>query len=128
MSNKGCLCSLLKSRKSVMWWQRKHREEPRRDDYAEFILIGSSDENNALFRGKFYSGGSIYNIERGEVKGKNFTFQTEAFDRPGATGQDSRIIGEGTCGPNGNLGSFRYTGPGKLYEYDFFIESPEGCE
>ena len=124
-----CLSTLL-SKKTEMWWQGVNPGSPRNVGFAEFKLIGASDPENAIFKGRFGSGSSIYNIEKGKISGNTFTFETTTFDRPGATGRESRLVGSGKCGLLGNLGKFEYQWARSdhdddrpLYKYDFLISA-----
>ena len=103
-----------------MWWQGKKSGSPKHEGRVQFEFVGSSDSNNLLFKGRFSSGGSAYNIERATISGDAFYFKTTAFDRPGRSGRETYIEGRGKCGNLGLLGTFRYVDKGAdTYIFDF---------
>jgi len=108
-----------------MWWQGKNQGNQRHHGYAEFNFESSSDSGISLFKGKFYDAATTYTLEKGEIKGDQFTFRTTTLDRQENTDRTSQIVGQGICGRYGSFGSFAYIEAGNLYEFDFFIESQQ---
>lgn len=122
VASASCILQPNKSPQLDMWWQGKNSGSPKHSGRVKFEYLGGSSSDDLLFKGRFWSGGSAYNIERATFNGNTFYFKTTTFDRPGRTGRESYLKGSAKCGDLGLLGTFRYVDKdpkATIYVFDF---------
>ncbi len=122
-----CFESLLSTdSKRTMWWQGTNAGSPKHHGFSLLKVDGASSEGRANFKGVISAGNSTYKALNPESRQMSHLLLYTKFDRPGNTGSESWISGEGVCGPKGSLGTFNYEGStydgDLLYSFNFYIK------